>query len=143
MQENINYFYSAGTNSFYPAMLRPDYEAADSWPTDATPVSDRWYEHLLAGQAEGKCIAANEYGQPVLADPAPPTMAELIKQAEEEKQTRLRAVREKTQLWQTQLSLGIISDADKQRLTDWMRYAQAVDAVVTDSLPDSWPEQPE
>ena len=137
------YFYSPSLNGFFFLSLKPDYEKSETgWPEDAVLISERWYQYLIS-RSSVKIIVADEYGQPVLADPAPPTMAELIKQAEEEKQTRLRAVREKTQLWQTQLSLGIISDADKQRLTDWMRYAQAVDAVVTDSLPDSWPEQPE
>lgn len=142
MQEQINYFYSAATNSFYPVLLRADYDAAQTWPVDALPISDRWYQYLLSGQTDGKRITSNEYGQPVLSDPAPQTEEERIQQAEDKKQALLREVREKTQLWQTQLSLGIISEADKQRLTDWMLYAQAVDAVDTAGSVVSWPEQP-
>ncbi|MFZ5191011.1 tail fiber assembly protein [Enterobacter roggenkampii] len=45
--------------------------------------------------------------------------------------------------WQTQLLLGIISDADKASLMVWMKYYQQVQAVDTSKLPDiSWPEKP-
>lgn len=45
--------------------------------------------------------------------------------------------------WQTQLMLGIITDADKTSLTTWMKYYQQVQAVDTSKVPDiSWPEKP-
>ncbi|MGS2173364.1 tail fiber assembly protein [Escherichia coli] len=46
------------------------------------------------------------------------------KQAENEKQSLLQLVRDKTQLWDSQLRLGIISDENKQKLTEWMLYAR-------------------
>jgi hypothetical protein len=48
-----------------------------------------------------------------------------------------------TQAWQTQLSLGIITDADKALLTVWMQYIQMVQAVDVSKAPDiSWPQMP-
>ncbi|MBN7122432.1 phage tail protein [Erwinia billingiae] len=48
-----------------------------------------------------------------------------------------------TQAWQTQLSLGIITDADKASLTVWMQYIQMVQAVDVSTAPDiSWPQTP-
>lgn len=45
--------------------------------------------------------------------------------------------------WQTQLMLGIISDADKASLTTWMKYYQQVQAVDTSKAPDiTWPVKP-
>ncbi|RBX44555.1 phage tail protein [Escherichia coli] len=52
-------------------------------------------------------------------------------------------VRDKTQLWDSQLRLGIISDENKQKLTEWMLYAQKVESTDTSSLPVTFPEQPE
>jgi len=47
------------------------------------------------------------------------------------------------QAWQTQLLLGIITDADKASLTAWMKYIQAVQAVDISHAPDiKWPEKP-
>jgi hypothetical protein len=48
-----------------------------------------------------------------------------------------------TQAWQTQLSLGIITEADKASLTVWMKYIQMVQAVDISTAPDiSWPQIP-
>jgi hypothetical protein len=48
-----------------------------------------------------------------------------------------------TQAWQTQLSLGIITDADKVLLTVWMQYIQMLQAVDVSTAPDiSWPQMP-
>ncbi|ENB2661106.1 TPA: tail fiber assembly protein [Escherichia coli] len=64
-------------------------------------------------------------------------------QAENQKQRLLHQAREKTQFWQTQLALGIISDSDKQQLMRWMLYAQKVESTDTSCLPVTFPEQPE
>uniref|UniRef100_UPI000A1003F8 tail fiber assembly protein n=2 Tax=Enterobacteriaceae TaxID=543 RepID=UPI000A1003F8 len=57
------------------------------------------------------------------------TNDEMIVQAENQKQKLLQQAREKTQFWQIQLTLGIISDSDKQQLINWMRYVQQVEAT--------------
>ena len=71
------------------------------------------------------------------------TEEEQKQQAENEKQNLLQLVRDKTQLWDSQLRLGIISDENKQKLTEWMLYAQKVESTDTSSLPVTFPEQPE
>jgi hypothetical protein len=55
----------------------------------------------------------------------------------------ISAANTKTQLWQTQLMLGIITAADKTTLTAWMTYVQAVQAVDTSTAPNiTWPIAP-
>ncbi len=55
----------------------------------------------------------------------------------------ISAANVKTQLWQTQLMLGIITAADKATLTTWMAYVQAVQAVDTSTAPNIvWPVLP-
>ena len=71
------------------------------------------------------------------------TEEEQRQQAENEKQSLLQLVRDKTQLWDSQLRLGIISDENKQKLTEWMLYAQKVESTDSSSLPVTFPEQPE
>lgn len=71
------------------------------------------------------------------------TEEEQRQQAENEKQSLLQLVRDKTQLWDSQLRLGIISDENKLKLTEWMLYAQKVESTDTSSLPVTFPEQPE
>lgn len=49
-----------------------------------------------------------------------------------------------TQAWQTQLLLGIITDADKASLTAWMKYIQAVQAIDVSEAPEiNWPAPPD
>ena len=64
-------------------------------------------------------------------------------QVENQKQKLLQQAREKTQFWQTQLTLGIITDSDRQQLMNWMRYVQQIEATDTSELPVTFPEQPE
>jgi len=60
-----------------------------------------------------------------------------------EKAARVSEANGITQAWQTQLLLGIITDADKATLTAWMKYVQAVQATDVSGAPDiSWPEKP-
>lgn len=67
----------------------------------------------------------------------------LLDAAAREKVERVSKANGITQAWQTQLLLGIITDADKAELTAWMKYVQAVQATDVSGAPDiSWPEQP-
>ncbi|WP_213993462.1 tail fiber assembly protein [Sodalis sp. dw_96] len=59
-----------------------------------------------------------------------------------EKTALISAANLKTQLWQTQLMLGIITDSDKSTLTTWMKYVQAVEAVDTTAVEITWPPVP-
>ncbi|EOT0574015.1 tail fiber assembly protein [Morganella morganii] len=52
-----------------------------------------------------------------------------IAAAEAQKQALIAEASQKTQLWQTQLMLGIITEEDKVSLKEWMLYVQQVQAV--------------
>lgn len=48
-----------------------------------------------------------------------------------------------TQVWQTQLLLGIISETEKEKLKLWMQYLQAVRAIdVVSMTVKKWPDRP-
>ncbi|MFV9712075.1 MULTISPECIES: tail fiber assembly protein [unclassified Pantoea] len=57
-----------------------------------------------------------------------------------EKAARVSEANGITQAWQTQLLLGIITDADKVTLSVWMKYVQAIDVSGAPDI--SWPEKP-
>ena len=56
-------FYSKSTNGFYSTEIN-----GDNIPSDAVEISEEEYSALLAGQSEGKVIAADENGYPILVD---------------------------------------------------------------------------
>ncbi|KAB7701064.1 tail fiber assembly protein [Plesiomonas shigelloides] len=66
-----------------------------------------------------------------------------VAKADADKSNRLTAAKQHISLWQTQLQLGMISDADKAKLIEWMHYITALQAVDTSTAPDiNWPQQP-
>lgn len=68
--------------------------------------------------------------------------AAAIQAAEEQQAMLISEASSLTQVWQTQLQLGIITEADKASLTAWMRYIQAVQSVDLKDAPDiAWPEK--
>lgn len=68
-----------------------------------------------------------------------------IAEAADEKQLRLSRATAVTELWRTQLALGIINDVDREQLTAWMIYAQKLQAMnVTENYADiHWPLEPD
>lgn len=138
-----DYFFSPSTVSFYPAMMLDDYRGAGTLPDDLVSVKNDMFTEFSGTPPEGKVRGVIE-SKPAWVDTPPLTVGELIRQANEIKQTLTTEANQKTQLWQTQLMLGIITDEDKISLTEWMRYVQKVQAVDTSTAPDIiWPEKPE
>jgi hypothetical protein len=67
-----------------------------------------------------------------------------VKSAAGKKSALINEASSVTQAWQTQLLLGIITDADKAALTSWMKYIQAVQAVnINDESEIIWPQKPQ
>ena len=76
---------------------------------------------------------------------APPIVqhAMTVDGAEQERQALLAQANAITADWRIELSLGIIDDEDKAKLTVWMKYIKALKAVDISPAPDvSWPEPP-
>lgn len=65
--------YSKTTGGFYDRAIH-----GDNIPADAVEIDRATHAALLAGQAEGKRIVSDSDGAPTLADPEPPTEADLI-----------------------------------------------------------------
>ncbi len=135
--------YSPLEKAIYPAFMYEDYVNAGTWPADGIEISD---EDAITfngiNQPAGKQLGLVKGGLAWVDLPAP-TQAELVSAAESKKQTLLDNVNSRTQIWQTQLALGIITDADKATLITWMKYAQAIQAVDTSTAPNiTWPTEP-
>ncbi|MCD9116270.1 tail fiber assembly protein [Pseudomonas bijieensis] len=67
-------FASKTTRGFYDAAIHV------SMPDDVVEVSTEKHAELLAAQSEGKVIAWDDDGFPVLIDPPLPTFAQLVQQ---------------------------------------------------------------
>lgn len=100
------------------------------YPADTTPLApatafDVWNGEAWETDAQAQRAAA-------------------VSAAQAEKSTRISEANSLTQVWQTQLLLSMITDADKATLTKWMQYIQAVQSVDVSAAPDIiWPVKPE
>lgn len=116
--------YSTATGEAITVLLPGDYPAGTTLLKPATAF-DKWGGVSWVTDTEAAQRAA-------------------ISAAEDEKAARVSEANGITQAWQTQLLLGIITDADKATLTAWMKYVQAVQATDVSSAPDiSWPKKPQ
>ncbi|MFJ5855356.1 tail fiber assembly protein [Enterobacter cancerogenus] len=137
---NNTYFYSAMTNAFYASSLLSDYEGAGTLPDDISEISAQWYEHLISGQAMGKEISSNEYNQPVLSEPPPPTPQELRAVAEGKKSQLMRETGEAIAILQDAVDLGISTEEENELLLALRSYRVLVSRVDVDN--PVWPEKP-
>lgn len=66
-------FYSASTKGFYALELH-----GTNMPADVVEITAEEHLDLLNGQSDGKVIAADEAGRPVLVDPPAPTDEQVV-----------------------------------------------------------------
>ena len=55
-------YYASSTSGFYSPDINPII------PNDAVEITNDYYQELLEGQSDGKCITANSQGYPLLID---------------------------------------------------------------------------
>lgn len=139
-----NYFYSKKTNGFYPETMKADYEASpNGWPDDAVMVSEGVYNKLYAGQAEGKIITADNYGNPILIDPPAPTAEQLLALAEEQRRTLIAEATIAIAPLQDAIELDEATREEAAQLTAWKKYRVLLNRIDISDAPDIvWPEKP-
>lgn len=136
--ENIIY-YSASNNGFYFEEDKTAFIDGAGWPYDAKEISQRWYNYLLNGQAKGKRIAVNEYGQPVLTIP----VQDYVSQASREKASRLREATIAFTPLQDAVDIGIATTDEISFLNKWKEYRVEVYRVDVSKAPEIiWPTVP-
>lgn len=69
---------------------------------------------------------------------------DVVAQAIARKNNLLTEAQNTISLWQTELLLDMISEEDKEKLTQWVIYIKALKQVDTAKAPDiKWPDTPE
>lgn len=129
---------------FYLSDLYQDYEISGTWPKDVIEVSELWYERLIDGQGKGKVITVNEYGQPVLAEPAPPAPEKIIQIAAEQKNRLMDEANIALLPLQDAVDLGIATEFESSLLIEWKKYRVLLNRIDTSKAPNiEWPEVPD
>ncbi|HFK4581260.1 TPA: tail fiber assembly protein [Citrobacter sedlakii] len=138
--------YSALNNSFFAKNDVEKYEEAGWKIADVVDVTyDAYLEFIEDRTLQGKVRIAGDDGLPAWGDIPQPTQDELVVAAEQVRQ-QLLAQADATMLdWRTELMLGEISDANREKLSAWLAYKNDVKSVDVTTDPEhvSWPVPPE
>lgn len=111
--EKQNVSYSPSTGGFYLESIH-----GDAVPDDAVAITPELHTALIEGQSEGKIITPPdaEHGLPYLADPPPPTDAELTAQRIAAIDTRLAEIDTASVRPLRAIVDGSATEADAERL---------------------------
>lgn len=131
----MKYIFDKKTNAFYPVVLQREYENAGMWPESGVGITEEVFASFQ-NTPEGKMLGSDKEGNPVWVDVPPLTHEQHVAIAESQKQALIAEASEKTELWRTQLMLGIITEEDEASLKEWMQYVQKVQAIDTSDAPD-------
>ncbi|WP_053091314.1 tail fiber assembly protein [Morganella morganii] len=124
------YKFSAKTIGFYFVGYHTDI------PDDAVDITNEHWRELMMGQEDGKKIAANENGYPVLIDRPEPTHEQYIEIAELQKKSLIDAAMQSISVIQLKLQAGRnLTDDEKTRLNEVLDYIEAVTVVDTYTAP--------
>lgn len=138
----MKYIFDKKTNAFYPVALQQEYENAGMWPESGVEVNEDVFASFR-NPPEGKILGSDQKGNPAWVDVPPLSHEQYVAIAELQKQALIAEAREKTELWRTQLMLGIITEEDKANLKEWMLYVQKVQVLDASTAPDIiWPVRP-
>lgn len=120
--------YSASTNGFYDPLVN------ENIPTDAVEVSEQNYQELLEGQSQGKVIAPNADGHPVLVDPAEPTLEQKLASCKKQAKLKLAA---------TDYSQTNDVAQDLLNVQEFVEYRAKIRAIFFNPSPTPvWPDEP-
>ncbi|HGY4929516.1 TPA: tail fiber assembly protein [Citrobacter braakii] len=135
----MSYIFSATDNAFYPLSMRQQYADAGTWPENGIQVSDDIFNEFTGPAPAGKIRGVvNE--MPAWVDLPPPTLRQLIDQAEQKKET-LRATADKEIVWrQDAVDAGIATEEETVALSEWKKYRVLLMRV--DASKPVWPTPP-
>lgn len=138
----MDYLFSPSAGGFFPLSDEDSYKAAGLWPIDGIQITEAEHDGLFPIPL-GKDIGLID-NKPCWVNMPPPSIEELISQAEQKRQFLLKNADEVTADWRTELVLGEIDEESKAKLSLWMGYKREVKAVDISTAPDIiWPFEPE
>ncbi|ENX4473201.1 tail fiber assembly protein [Enterobacter roggenkampii] len=133
----IDYKYSKETNGFYVDGV------SEFIPQDVVSISVEKYNELMLGQSQGKEIAADKDGNPVLLDPPAATKEQLIIIAEAKRASLMAGASVAISPLQDAVDLGDSTPEEEALLKKLKQYRVELNRLDISKAPDiSWPVKP-
>lgn len=122
------------------------YDSVDSPPPEGvncTEITDEQQRTLLAGEARGKRMALDPNGAPVLLDPPPPTIEQVVVANAIVRDKLLERASVALTPLQTAIMLGEATDEETTQARALIAHTRAVKGVDLTQRDPTWPKQPE
>ncbi|HGG8849775.1 TPA: tail fiber assembly protein [Enterobacter roggenkampii] len=133
----VDYKYSKETNGFYVEGV------SEFIPHDVVSISVEKYNELMLGQSQGKQIAADKEGNPVLLDPPAATKEQLIIIAEAKRASLMAGASVAISPLQDAVDLGDSTPEEEALLKKLKQYRVELNRLDISKAPDiSWPVKP-
>lgn len=115
------------------------------WSTSAAAFGGLNYPAIVPDDFTGGALTHNRFTDEWVADaPYIRTHADDVADAVALREQLKAEAEEIMSGWVLDLTLGLISDEDKEKLIAWRLYVKALDALVLEAAPDiEWPAKPE
>lgn len=130
--------YKFDGKSFYPYSLKPDYEAAGSWPESGKDISDETHAEFSQQPPYGMALGKDGDGYPCWMPLPPPTPEEILVATESKRKGLIAEVDAISPVkW------AGMEEADQ---AEWVAYRKALVAMPSqEGYPDKaiWPAKPE
>lgn len=142
----MDYMFNAKNASFYPLVMKEDYEASGTWPADGVLVDEGVFKTYIGQAPPGKMRGADDNGCPAWVDippPPPPTHEQRVSSADYQREQWLTKAGLTIGPLQDAVDLDIATEEERARLTEWKQFRVAVYRIDPTLAPDiDWPEPP-
>lgn len=127
-------FFSKSTNGFYTAEIH-----GTNMPSDVVEITTEEHAALLEGQVQGRVIAADKTGHPVLKDQPPPTPEQLASVERSWRDGELARADIELNKVQDGMGIGTVASWREYRclLRDWPEHASFPDSSFRPVAPDA------
>lgn len=142
-KDNVEYFFSPSTVSFYPCSMLDDYVNAGTLPDDIVPIdSSLFYE--FSGTPPDSKVRGAVNGMPAWVDLPPPTKENMVNMASDEKQRRMLEATAFIDPLSDAVDLDMSTPEEEVSLKAWRKYRVLLNRVDVSLAPDiEWPVKPE
>ncbi|URC22380.1 tail fiber assembly protein [Serratia phage vB_SmaM-ChuuTotoro] len=139
----MEYFFSATTGLFYPAVLRESYERAGTWPSDSTHVPDHLYQKFSVTPPPNMILGAGNDGFPAWVEDKKATFEEL--EASATRRVSKETARALQEIQVLQIADEFDDEGDEHRIFSLKRYINNLRKINRQPAYPAkiiWPEYP-
>lgn len=138
---NMDYYFSAKENAFYPISMENNYINAGTFPDDVVLVENAVFETFSQLPPDGKERGV-VHGMPEWID-LTINQNEVLQRMERQKKELINEASEMINPMLDAKNGGYIENDDIARLDKWQRYRYELTKIDTSLLNIEWPEKPQ